>query len=306
MKGEKQPVATVRDVASRQAEPSPAGLVAQYQHHFARVLPPHLPPETFVRIAQAALKTGKRVGDKPNAPYRLEVAAANDVGRFLSTLLDAARLGLMPGTTEYYLTERKERGVPKILGIEGYRGIIRRMYLGGAVQSVEAQVVREHDKYEYTRGRDRAPQHSHKPFARREDRGDIVGVYAYAWMSGGGISRVIELNLDDLADIKAASPGSSDSGSPWVLWYPQMCLKSAARRLEPWVPTSAEYRREVLRATAEAGQVVQERGLPPMPLEAELLEEGFPEAGDAPEGHGASDVGWPAVARPPDADGEPS
>lgn len=36
--------------------------------------------------------------------YELEVAAANNPGVFMATLLDAARLGLEPGTEQYYLT----------------------------------------------------------------------------------------------------------------------------------------------------------------------------------------------------------
>ena len=40
-----------------------------------------------------------------------------------------------------------------------------------------------------------------------------------------------------------------------------MWWKSAARRLKTWVPTSSEYRREVIRATAEAAALAEnERG----------------------------------------------
>ena len=46
--------------------------------------------------------------------------------------------------------------------------------------------------------------------------------------------------------------GKQDKG-PWVTNERAMWLKTAAHRLEPWVPTSAEYRREVARATAAAG-----------------------------------------------------
>jgi recombination protein RecT len=61
---------------------------------------------------------------------------------------------------------------------------------------------------------------------------------------------------------KAASDGADTKYSPWNRLdggpnHPEftgrsMWWKTAARRLEPWVPTSAEYRREQLRAAVEA------------------------------------------------------
>lgn len=45
--------------------------------------------------------------------------------------------------------------------------------------------------------------------------------------------------------------GKKDKG-PWVTDYRAMVWKTAAHRLEAWVPTSAEYRREQLRAAAAA------------------------------------------------------
>lgn len=44
-----------------------------------------------------------------------------------------------------------------------------------------------------------------------------------------------------------------------------MWLKSAARQLRKWVPTSAEFREEVARAQAAAADVTQARDLPPLP-----------------------------------------
>jgi len=231
---------------------SPSGLIKQYSGDFASVLPSHVKPATWVRLAQGALKKGRRADD---GRFELEAAAANNPGVFLAALLDAARQGLEPGTEQYYLTPRKVGGRLEILGITGYQGHIELMYRAGAVASVVAEVVRANDEYRYQRGIDEVPVHRYAPFAREAIRGELIGVYAYARMKDGAVSRVVELNRDDIERIKRSSQGSDSKYSPWVNHEAAMWLKSAVRQLQKWVPTSAEFRREQLRAAAEAQRV---------------------------------------------------
>jgi recombination protein RecT len=273
---------------------TPGELIRKYSHSFAAVLPTHVKAETWVRLAQGALKKGKRVDNRPGAPFELEVAAANEPGVFLAALLDAARQGLTPGSEEYYLTPRKVKGRLEILGITGYQGYVELMYRAGAVSSVVVQVVRQNDEYRYQRGVDRVPVHRFTPFAREADRGPIVGVYAYAEMQNGAVSQVVELNQDDIDRIRKVNPASGSEYSPWVKWEAAMWMKSAARQLRKWVPTSAEYRKEIARAAAEVQRVVAEPSAPTGidqaqgdVLEGEVLD-------DAPEGE------WPATAPIPD------
>lgn len=276
---------TVSDaVAKRDA--SPSGLIRAYSADFASVLPSHVKAETWVRLAQGALKRGKRLDD---GRYELEVAATNNPGVFLAALLDAARLGLEPASEQYYLTPRKVKGRLEILGIVGYQGHIELMYRAGAIASVIAEVVRANDKYRYTRGVDEVPVHEYPPFQRIADRGALVGVYAYARMKDGAVSRIVELNADDIARIKGSSQGSDSDYSPWQRHEESMWLKSAVRQLQKWVPTSAEYRREVLRATAEAQRVAEVRELPPAQVDSvetvdgEVVEQDWPEAATPPD-----------------------
>jgi recombination protein RecT len=249
--------------AVAQRQNTPGELIKQYSSSFASVLPTHVKPETWVRLAQGALKKGKRI-DAPNQKdpdhrfngmFELEVAAANNPGAFLAALLDAARQGLTPGSEEYYLTPRKVKGQREILGITGYQGYVELMYRAGAVSSVIVEVVRQNDRYLYRRGIERTPIHEFPAFAREVDRGPLIGAYAYAEMLGGAVSRVVELNLDDIERIKAVNTGSSYDSSPWVKWESSMWLKSAARQLRKWVPTSAEFRKELARAAGEAQRV---------------------------------------------------
>lgn len=238
-----------------------AAMVKQYERSFAAVLPSHIAkPETWVRLAQGALKKGKRAADG-SGRTELEVAAANNPAVFLSTLLDCARLGLEPGTEQYYLTPRPVKGRLEILGIVGYQGIIELMYRAGAVASVVAECVHAGDEFEWVPGqldtqhppRWAGPQV--RPFHRvnwmAEDRGPLRLVYAYAEMKGGAVSKVVVLNQTAIDRIKAKSQGADTKYSPWVTTPEAMWLKSAVRQLSKWVPTSAEYIRERLRAQRE-------------------------------------------------------
>lgn len=227
----------------------PGAMVQRYTQDFTAVLPSHIKPEQWIRLAQGALKKGRRQAD---GRTDLEVAAANNPGVFLSTLLDAARLGLEPGTEQYYLTPRKAKGGRlEILGIVGYQGLIELMYRAGAISSVVAECVYENDRFQYRPGIDERPIHEIDWDA--EDRGKLRLVYAYAVMKDGATSKVVVLNRAAINRIKASAQGADSEYSPWNTSESAMWLKSAVRQLAKWVPTSAEYIREQKRAEAQAG-----------------------------------------------------
>jgi recombination protein RecT len=280
------PAETVTQAVAKR-DGTPTGLIKQYMTDFATVLPSHIRADTWVRVAQGALKKGRKQGQL----FELEIAAANNPAVFLASLLDAARLGLEPGTEQYYLTPRKVGGRLEILGIVGYQGHIELMYRAGAVSSIVAEVVRERDDYRYNRGVDEVPVHRFTPFASAEVRGKLVGVYAYARMKDGAVSRVVEMGADDIDRIKASSQGAKSEYSPWVNHEVAMWLKSAVRQLQKWVPTSAEYRQQAADRTAVYHQVAEDRGLP-LPTEdvvdGEVVGPQDAEPVDA----------WPAVAEP--------
>lgn len=224
----------------RDQKPTPKALMRQYADSFAAVLPSHVEhPETWLRVAEAAIKKGKRLSD---GRTELEAAASNNVPVFLATLLDAARLGLEPGTEQYYLTPRKVKGQTEILGIIGYQGIVELMYRAGAVSSVKAEVVYSGDDFEYEPGRDDRPIHRIDWDA--DDRGELRLVYAFAVMTNGATSKVVVLNRSDMKRIKSKAQGASSQYSPWQTDEPAMWLKSAVRQLRKWVPTSSEYVRQ--------------------------------------------------------------
>lgn len=238
-------------VEKRQPDNTPGALVRAYSNDFAAVLPTHIKAATWVRLAQGALKKGKKVQHpKTRQPCtELELAASNNPSVFLASLLDAARLGLEPGTEQYYLTPRKVGGKLEILGIVGYQGYIELMYRAGAISSVVAEVVYSGDKFSYKPGVDERPDHEIDWDA--EDRGDLRLVYAYAVMKDGATSRVVVMNKAAIDKVKKSSQGSNSEYSPWVQHEAAMWLKSSVRQLAKWVPTSAEYIREQIRAARD-------------------------------------------------------
>ena len=263
----------------------PAAQIEVYRDDYAALMPSHVKPDQWLRLAAGAVR-----GDK-----KLLEAAGNDIGEFLRELRTAARLGLEPGTEQFYLTPRKSKkhgGRPIIKGIVGYQGIVELIYRAGAVSSVIVEVVRQRDTFRYVPGRDDRPVHEIDWFG--EDRGELVGAYAYAVMKDGATSKVVVLNRRQVMDAKAKSDGRNSEYSPWATNEESMWLKTAARRLAKWVPTSAEYVREQLRAQAEA---MPTPALPPSPLDtADPLPSVDADTGEVVDAELEPDGGWPETA----------
>ncbi|WP_199552779.1 recombinase RecT [Streptomyces sp. N35] len=255
--------------AVEQRGASPAALVEQYRDHFAQVMPSHVRPDTWVRLAVGVLrKDGKLLAAAQASPDTLMVALAT-----------AARLGLEPGTEQFYLTPRKRKGQPEVQGIVGYQGIVELIYRAGHAASVTVEVVREHDDFVWTPGaidHEQLPRwagHQTRPFHRADwfgQRGDLVGVYAYADMRDGATSKVVVLGRDHIARAKAKSDGADGPYSPWRTDEEAMWLKTAARRLAKWVPTSSEIRPPVVH---QAATVTVEQTDTVEVLDGELLDD---------------------------------
>jgi recombination protein RecT len=241
--------------AVAQRDTSPAATVQKYRDDFAQLLPSHIKPDTWVRVAVGALRRDAN----------LSAAAASDPASLMVALLHAARLGLEPGTEAYYLTPRKVGGKASVLGIVGYQGLVELIYRAGAVSSVIVEVVHAKDSFRYAPGRDERP--NHEIDWDSDDRGPLRLVYAYAVMKDGATSKVVVLNRADIERIKKSSQGASGSYSPWTQHEAAMWMKSAARQLAKWVPTSSEHLREQLRAAADATRehVPLSADLPPVP-----------------------------------------
>lgn len=274
----------------------PAQRVQMYQDHYAKLLPSHIDAGQWVRLAQGALRRNQD----------LAIAALNSPESLIEALSDAARQGLEPGTDEYYLVPRKEKGVPEVQGITGYMGYIELMYRAGAVSSVIAEVVYTNDVFQYRPGREERPIHEIDWDA--DDRGEIRFSYAYAIMLNGSTSKVVVINKKQIERIKASSSGSSSKYSPWVNDPAAMWLKSAVRQLRKWVPTSSEWRREQVRAVqdvqaeqaspAAKATITQTQPLPPVSQQKRVHPGTGEVMNEAYDAEPETEDGWPEVAQP--------
>jgi recombination protein RecT len=251
----------------------PAAQIEQYRDEYAALVPSHINADQWIRLAVGAIR-----GDK-----KLMEAAQNDVGVFLREMKTAARLGLEPGTEQFYLTPRKSKahgGRPIIKGIVGYQGIVELVYRAGAVSSVIVETVRQSDEFQYVPGHDERPVHEIDWFGA--DRGDLVGVYAYAVMKDGATSKVVVMNRTRVMEIKAKSDSKNSDYSPWNTNEESMWLKSAIRQLAKWVPTSAEYMREQLRAQADVAAELTSVAAAPLPPQPSAVLDEYDPADEGP------------------------
>lgn len=233
------------------AVPAPAQMVAAYEGTFARILPSHLSADTFVRLAHGALRKDPA----------LMHAATNSPQSFLSAVMEAARLGHEPGTEHYYLTVRGKGQAAQVVGIEGYQGVIDRMYRAGGVTVVRGNVVRARDTFVWD-GHS-VPVHTADWFAPEAERGPLTGVYVYALAPAGENYRPVVMGRDEVMRHRAAAATTR----VWDAWESSMWLKTAAHELEKWTPTSAEYQRQAIAGRAE----VAATGLP-APIPASVYE----------------------------------
>ncbi|MET7688044.1 recombinase RecT [Streptomyces sp. NPDC005483] len=225
----------------------PEAIVRQHKDDLTLVLPSHVKGETWMRLAYGALRSNAQL---------LQVATRNP-GSLMTALQECARLGHEPASKSFYFVPFGN----EIQGIEGYRGVVERIYRAGAVKVVHAEVVYANDEFVWAPGtvdrhadgpRWEGPQQV--PFHKADwfsDRGEVKGAFSYGIFQDGTPSRVVVINRAYIDKVRKESKGSENPKSPWVKWFDQMVLKTVAHRLEPWVPTSTEWRKEQLRAAQE-------------------------------------------------------
>jgi recombination protein RecT len=221
----------------------PAELVRQSRDWFRTIVPSHVDANAFAALTIGYLRKNSRLAE----------AAERNPQSFMAALSECARLGLVPGDTFHLVPfENSKNGTTDITGITDYTGEIELIYRAGAVASVKAEIVYRNDHFRYTTDMDR-PEHAPDWFG---DRGDLIGAYAYAVMKDGATSKVVIYSRKEIDAVRAVSKTSARPDSPWNQWYDRMALKTVIHRLEHFVPTSAEYRREQLRAAAEISRQV--------------------------------------------------
>jgi recombination protein RecT len=231
-------------------------MVADFAGSFGRVLPPHVPQESFVALTRSMLLRDAK----------LHTAANRSPATLLMALMDCAALGHVPGhgyaLTTRTITPREGEPFPVVLGIEEYTGKIQRMYRGGMVRGIECEVVRKNDRYQRPRSVFEAPVHEFDPFDSFESRGPIRGVYTYAALADTSRTRVVHLNNEQIA----AHEDKAEMKTIWrhPIFRQDMVLKTALHVLTKFLPLSSDYLK--WQGVVEVRRQEEEEKLPESPI----------------------------------------
>jgi recombination protein RecT len=262
-----------------------------------------IPRERFLAVAlQGVMRSPKLLNCTPASIVR--------------ALIDAAELGLEPSGlmgSAYlvpYRNKKTRRDEAKL--IPGYRGLIGLARRSGEVRTVEAQMVRERDVFDYAYGTNKFLDH--RPYLNRDgargedsidergetvpgrllDGGRYIAAYAIAVLSTGEPQFHV-MSIDQVDAIRRRSKAADDG--PWVTDYPEMGRKTPTRNLLKYLPLSVVELTRALELEDEAeGEAVKVRDVSParkqlagalgIPTEAPAAE---PDEGDDAEADDAEE-----------------
>jgi len=207
----------------------------RHKRDFEMVVPRHLSPERVMRVAISACRRN---------PKLMTCWLPSVVGG----CLEASALGLEINTPLHhaYLVPFKNNKTRRTEAelIIGYEGYIELMYKHPKVLSVFHNVVYMNDTFSYRYGMNEDLQHIE---LESGDRGEIRGFYAYAKMTGEAYRFVYvsKSEADRVRDEYSKSYQADPKESTWATDYIAMGCKTALRKLQKFVPKSAEAARAV-------------------------------------------------------------
>jgi recombination protein RecT len=232
----------------------------------AEVMPKHLKPERFLRIAMAALTKTPKLADCTQSS-------------FLTCLLNLSAAGLEPdGRRAHLIPYGKECTL-----IIDYKGLAELAMRSGVVANLHADIVCENDDFEYDSGR----VIRHK-IDFRKPRGEAYAAYAICRFKDG-TEKAECMTKDEIEGIRKRS--RAGNSGPWQSDWTEMAKKTAFRRLSKWLPLSAEFRDAVERDDEDYEQL-PEREVTPQVSAPKFLKQPEPEPESYHDGLLDKPDGW--------------
>lgn len=159
--------------------------------------------------------------------------ATVDPRTILGGLMTASQLGLELGPLQVaYLVPKAGKAQFWI----GYRGYIELGYRSGVLTDITAETVKDADDFSF----DRAKGEISHQWDPRKPRGSAYAWYAIAHFLNGGQAFVV-LGREDVEWFRKFS--AQPNGPMWKDHYDSAAKKTAIRRLEPYLPKSANLSR---------------------------------------------------------------
>ena len=200
------------------------------EKQIAKALPSVITPDRFTRIVLSAISANPKLGD--TTPES-----------FLGAMMTAAQLGVEPNTPlgqayllPYWNSKKKCFECQFQLG---YKGMIDLAYRSGEVSTIQAQVVYENDKFNFSYGLE--PKLEHVPAT--SDRGDAVYVYAVFRTKDGGFGFEV-MSMDDVRS-HAAKYSKSFNNGPWQTNFEEMAKKTVLKKVLKYAPLKSDFVRGV-------------------------------------------------------------
>lgn len=204
--------------------------LAVHKNSFASVLPSHMTPEKFMRTLALAAQTNEDLLECNRTQLIVECQKA-------------AKDGLLVDGREAAIVTYKDRN--KGIKVPSYQpmiaGILKLIRNSGKVDRIDAISVYSNDPFKYNPSKDFLPDHNPDWFG---DRGEFIGVYAYAVLSNGqSIVRI--MNFDDIEKVRKVSKSGTDYNTGeakgiWKQWYEEKAQVACLKRLAKRLPSSAD------------------------------------------------------------------
>lgn len=208
---------------------------SEFKERLSAVMPDPRNINRFLAIATTELKNNPKV-------------ANCDLRSLCGAIVRACQFGLELDSMQghAYLTERKG-GCQLIIG---YKGMLALGFRTKKLLSMEVQKVCKNDYFKRRHGDNKGLEHEPND---KEERGDIIGYYAYAHLLNN--DKVFEyMNMKEIEDLKKEAHVVMTPNSPWVRFEEQMCKKTVIRQLFKYQSLSKEIDKAIsLDEMADAG-----------------------------------------------------
>ncbi len=211
-----------------------AGALQKMQPEYRAVLPAHISPEAFTRVAQTAIQLND---DLQQCSPRSLIGACSKLAE-IGLLPDGEQAAIVAYNVKVKRTnpetglvveswEKQAKPMPMVAGI---RDLVRR---SGQVKDWKVRLVREGDYFKHIDGD--VESLVHEPCY--DDDAPITHVYSIAYLESGELSRHV-MTIATVEKIRRRSR-SADKG-PWVTDYPEMVKKTCLRQHSKALPKAKD------------------------------------------------------------------
>lgn len=204
-----------------------------------RVLPQHMTADRLLKTLLTAVNKTPQLAQCTQYSVIEAVSRGAELGLDLSGTLGEAYL--LPFNTK--VDGQRVMMAQLIIGYQGFAKLARN---SGVVKQIQADIVTEEeiDTERFVFDRFAQPPIMHKPSLKGRTDETMAGAYAAAYIEGEGWQAEF-LPLNEIEHIRKqySKSGNDKSGKPagaWASSYGEMAKKTAFRRLQKWLPRSAE------------------------------------------------------------------